>query len=80
VKKRTLFLVAAVVIAAHAIALSFIAGISLLPKVPYVIPPNFCLGWARFTDPATKQKMMYREFTVSTRLDKPALQPSAPTP
>jgi hypothetical protein len=78
VKKKTLFLIAAAVVAAHAIVLYLIAGLSPLPKVPYIAPDNFSLGWAKFTDPATHQKMVYQEFTVSTQVEKsaPANSPS----
>ncbi len=69
-KKKTLILIAAAVAAAHAIAFYLIAGLSPLPKVPYIPPDNFSLGWAKFTDPATHQKMVYQEFTVSTQMDK----------
>jgi hypothetical protein len=68
VKRKTLFLIAAGVVAAHAVAFYFIAGWNPLPKVPYIPPANFSLGWARYTDPATHDKMIYQEFTVSTRL------------
>jgi hypothetical protein len=78
VKKKTVLLIAAGVIAAHAIAFYFIAGLSPLPKVPYIPPDNFSLGWAKYTDPATHQKMIYQEFTVSTQIDKagPASSPN----
>jgi hypothetical protein len=64
-----MFLIAAAVVAAHAVAFYFIAGWSPLPKVPYVPGPNFSLGSAKFTDPATHEKMVYQEFTVSTRIE-----------
>ena len=67
---KTFLLIAAGVIAAHAIAFYFVAGLNPLPKVPYLPLPNFSLGWAKFTDPATHDKMVYQEFTVSTRIDK----------
>ena len=71
-KKRTVFLIAAAVAAAHAVAFYFVAGLDPLPRVPYLPPPNFSLGWARYTDPATHEKMVYQEFTVSTRFRQPA--------
>ena len=71
-KKSTLFLIAAGVVAAHAVLFYLIGGLSPLPKVPYMPPDNFSLGWAKFTDPATHQKMVYQEFTVSTQVGKPA--------
>ena len=75
-KKKTLALIVACVVAVHAIVFYFIAGMSPLPKVPYIPPDNFSLGWAKFTDPATHQKMIYQEFTVTTQVDKPS--PSLP--
>ncbi|HEX4084002.1 MAG TPA: hypothetical protein VHY22_03755, partial [Chthoniobacteraceae bacterium] len=49
-----------------------VSGWHPLPSEPYIPPPDFSLGSASFTDPATHQKMVYQEFTVSTRLDKTA--------
>ncbi len=71
-KKRTVFLIAAGVVAAHAVVFYLIGGLSPLPKVRYVPPDNFSLGWAKYTDPATHEKMVYQEFTVSTQVDKAA--------
>jgi len=81
-KKKTLFLIVGGVTAAHAIAFCLVARMSPLPKVPYVPPDNFSLGWAKFTDPATREKMVYQEFTVSSRLDQapPPATPSMPPP
>ena len=79
-KKRTVFFIAAAVVAAHVLVFILIGGASPLPKVPYIAPPNFCLGWAKFTDPATKQKMVYQEFTVTSHLDKPASDSSRQAP
>jgi hypothetical protein len=75
-KKRTVLLIAAGVLAAHALVLYLIGGLSPLPKVRYVPPDNFSLGWAKFTDPATHEKMVYQEFTVSTQVGKAG--PAAP--
>ncbi len=71
-KRKTLFLIVAGVVAVHAIAFYCIADWSPLPKVRYIPPDNFSLGWAKFTDPATHEKMVYQEFTVTTQLEKPA--------
>lgn len=81
-KKKTVFLIAAGVVAAHAVAFYFISGWDPLPKAPYIAPPNFSLGWAKFTDPATHEKMIYQEFTVSTHLAQsaPASSPAASKP
>ena len=74
-KKRTVILIAAGVAAAHAVAFWCIAGWSPLPKVPYIAPDNFSVGWAKFTDPATRQKMIYQEFTVRSAVEKGAPSP-----
>ena len=79
-KRKTIFLIATAVAAVHAIAFYFIAGMSPLPKVRYVPPDNFSLGWAKFTDPGTHQKMVYQEFTVSTRIDPAASAAASPKP
>jgi hypothetical protein len=79
VKRRTLFLIAAGVVAAHALLFYLIGGLSPLPKVRYVPPDNFSLGWAKFTDPATHEKMVYQEFTVSTEVEK-AVPAGSPKP
>jgi hypothetical protein len=79
VKKSTVFLIAAGVVAAHAVLFYLIGGLSPLPKVRYVPPDNFSLGWAKFTDPATHEKMVYQEFTVSTQVDK-AIPAGSPKP
>ena len=77
-KRKTLFLIVGAVIAVHAIVFYCIAGKSPLPKVPYVPPDNFSLGWAKFTDPSTHEKMVYQEFTVPAQLDKAAAAGSPP--
>jgi hypothetical protein len=80
VKKKTIFLIAGAVIAAHALLFYLVAGMSPLPKVPYIPPDNFSLGWAKFRDPATHDKMIYQEFTVTTQLDKAAPAAGSPKP
>lgn len=71
-KKKTIWIIAAGVVAAHVIAFSLVAGWSPLPEAKYIAPPNFSLGWAKFKDPTTHEKMVYQEFTVSTQIAKPA--------
>ena len=75
-KKKTIFLIAGSVVAAHALVFYLVAGMSPLPKVPYIPPDNFSLGWAKFSDPATHDKMIYQEFTVTTQMDKPVPSPA----
>ncbi len=74
-KRRTVFLIATGVVAAHAIVFYLISGMTPLPKVRSIPPDNFSLGWAKFTDPATHEKMVYQEFTVTTKLTRPAASP-----
>jgi hypothetical protein len=64
------WVIVAGVAAAHAVAFYFVAGRNPLPKVPYIAPSNFSVGWAKYTDAATKEKMVYQEFTVSTQVEK----------
>jgi hypothetical protein len=80
VKRKTLFWIIGAVVAAHAVAFYLVAGMSPLPKVPYTPPDNFSLGWAKFTDPTNHQKMVYQEFTVSSRVDEAAPSPGPPKP
>lgn len=76
--RRTVFLIAAGVIAVHAILFYLIAGMSPLPKVPYIPPDNFSLGWAKFQDKKSHENMIYEEFTVSTSIGPPAASPAPP--
>lgn len=69
-KPRTVALIAAAVVAAHIAVFYWVGGMNPLPKVTYIAPPNFNYGSAKFTDPATGQKMVYQEFTVSSGLEK----------
>jgi hypothetical protein len=78
---KGLWLIVTGVVVAHAVAFYFIGGWNPLPKVRYIAPPNFSLGWAKYTDPGTKEKMVYREFTVSTEVQKtPAAAGATPQP
>jgi hypothetical protein len=77
VKRKTLVLIIAAVVAVHLIVFYCISGWSPLPKVRYIPPDNFSLGWAKFTDPTTHDRMVYQEFTVTTQMEKasPAATP-----
>ena len=79
-KRRTVVLIAGGVVAAHLVAFYFLCGWNPLPKVPYIPPPNFSLGWAKFKDPVTHDKMVYQEFTVSTQLKSAPAGDSSPRP
>lgn len=67
---KSIHFIVAGVVAAHAVAFYYLSGWNPLPKVKYIAPSNFSLGWAKYTDPATNKKMMYQEFTVSTQFKK----------
>lgn len=75
-KTSTKWLIFAGVALAHVLLFCLVAGMSPLPKVPYIPPDNFSLGWAKFKDPATHENMIYQEFTVTTHLAKPAASPA----
>jgi hypothetical protein len=60
------------VIALHAAGLWAFAKLRPLPVREHVPPPNFTFAEARTTDPETGEKLVVREFTVSTRLDEEA--------
>ncbi len=74
-RRTTILFIAAAVAAAHAAVFYFLAGTNPLPKVPYVPPADFTAGAAEFTDPATHEKMLYQEFTVSSRV-APGVSPA----
>ena len=71
-------LIAVAVMAAHALIFWLVAGARVLPNTPHVPPPNFGSRSAEITDPQTGEKMVYREFTVSTKLDDHAAPKNNP--
>lgn len=70
-KRRTAFLIGAGVLALHGAFFWWVANAKVLPPTAYIPPPNFVERSAEITDPKTGQKSIYREFTVSTRLENP---------
>ena len=67
-KRSTLVFIVSGVIAAHAAFFWFIADKPAPLTLRNVPPPNFRARSAEFADPETGDKMVYREFTVSTKL------------
>ncbi len=67
-KRTTLFLIVLAVISAHALFFWLVANEKVLPQKPYVAPPNFGSRSAEIVDSNTGEKAIYREFTVSTKL------------
>lgn len=70
-KKWQIALIALAVIAAHAGLFWLVSGKSALPDTPYIPPPNFVAKQAKFIDKATGEKMVYHEYSVSTKLAYP---------
>ena len=70
-KKSHIWLIATAVIGAHALLFWLVADTNPLPKIPYVAPPNFVAKEATWTDQETGEKMVCREFKVSTKLAMP---------
>jgi hypothetical protein len=56
----------------HLVGFWAFSGFRPLPKRPHVPPPNFVMAEARGTDPVTGEKVIYREYTISTRLEEQA--------
>jgi hypothetical protein len=67
--RRWLLIVAAVVIA-HAVFFAVAGNICPLPRVRYIPPPNFITAERAVVNEATGERTVYREFTVSTKLEK----------
>jgi hypothetical protein len=63
------------VFTAHLGVLMLLSHLRPQPKLAPRPKDNFSLKAASFTDSATGQKMIYQEFTVSTRLAPPESTP-----
>lgn len=74
-KPRLLTWLMAGVVLAHLGAFYLVSGWNALPKAAYVPPPTFVAKETSWTDDATGETHVYREFQVSTKLAK--LQPDA---
>ena len=64
-------LIALAVVAVHLGLFWMISGKSALPNTPYIPPPNFVEKEAKFVDKQTGEKMVYKEYQVSTKLAYP---------
>lgn len=53
---------------AHLIVLWFVAGERVLPERPYVPPPNFGYAEGEIVDDTTGERLVVKQFTVSTKL------------
>ncbi|HWL53008.1 MAG TPA: hypothetical protein VNQ90_11270 [Chthoniobacteraceae bacterium] len=69
--RRQWFWIVLGVVAAHAGLFWLVAGTNSLPKVTPIPRPTFVAKEAKWTDEVTGDPMVYREFTVSTRLALP---------
>ena len=69
-KRSTMALIVAAVVAVHAVFFYLIADFKPLPHKTYIPPQNFTSGSAHFTDPRTHEKMIYQEFTVRTNVER----------
>jgi len=69
--RRQLFTVVLGVIVLHAALFWLIADTNPLPKVTPIPRPQFIAREASFVDEKTGEKMIYREFQVSTKLAFP---------
>lgn len=65
---RQVTLLVFVVILLHGAAFWALSGSRVLPPKPYIAPPSFIAKEARWVDEKTGEKMIYREFRVSTKL------------
>jgi hypothetical protein len=60
--------IAVLVLAGHGSVLWLVFDQPMLPKKPRVPPPNFITKVGEVVDEASAEKVIYREFTVSTQL------------
>jgi hypothetical protein len=71
--RRTIFYIIAVAILLH-VGLFFVASRTrALPKVRLVPRPNFTINEEVYRDTTSGEKVIYREFKVSTKLADPAM-------
>lgn len=75
-----LFWIVSLVVAFHLGLFLLLADKKPLPERPYIPPPNFSVQQMPITDPNTGEKLIYREFTVSTKLPEEEARPTAAVP
>lgn len=75
--KGRLFGIITLVVLFHLGLFYYLADEKPLPKREYMPPPNFSVQQAQLSDPQTGEKLVYKEFTVSTEF---AATGPAPTP
>ena len=68
-KRPSVALIVFGVLAAHVVFFWLVADAKVLPQRPYFPPPNFGAREAHVVDMQTGEKLIYREFTVSTKLE-----------
>jgi hypothetical protein len=73
-KRGTICCIAGGVIAAHALLFWWIKDEPVLPKRTYIPPPNFIAKEGTMVDAETGEKIILREYTVSTKLEEPFAQ------
>jgi hypothetical protein len=79
-KTSLLFCIALGVFTAHLGALMLLSHLRPQPKFAPRPKENFSMKGATFTDSRTGEKMIYQEFTVSTRLAPPESTPPPAKP
>lgn len=70
-RNRLLVWIVGLVALLHLGLFCLVADKKPLPKREYIAPPNFIVKEAPFTDAQSGEKLVYREFTVSTKLERP---------
>ncbi len=66
--RRAWWAIGLLVAVAHLAVLWLVAGERVLPKRPYVPPPNFGYAEGEMVDETTGERVRVRQFTVSTKL------------
>lgn len=76
--RRLIFWIVSGVAAFHIALFCLLADKNPLPKREYIPPPSFIVKEAPYTDAQTGEKLVYREFIVSTKLAEPQATPAEP--
>jgi hypothetical protein len=70
-KRSHIVLIVGVVVLLHVLGFWLISGTKPLPKANYIPPPNFSAKEASWVDEKTGERIIYREYKVSTKLALP---------